>query len=104
MNKSMEKNEKTTSEQHLGFCERWKKKLAEREIKTVKGEVLRRLQVRECWGELYISFDGLPLLSITDLEGEGFEIPTNTDLCDLLACIRGNAENYMMRKRRGYDD
>lgn len=104
MIKSMEKNEKTTGKQRLGFCERWKKKLAEREVKTVKSEVLRRLQVRECWGTLYISFDGLPLLSIADLEGEGFDIPANADLCDLLACVRGNAESYMMRKRQGYDD
>lgn len=99
----MEKSEKITASRP-GFWERWEKKAAEREKRMTANEVNRRLQVRECWGTLFLTFDGIPLLSFADLGSCGIDIPSDTDICDLLSTARNNMNVYLSRRKQGYDE
>lgn len=72
---------------------RWRQSREERRRRELSEEIQRRLQIRECWGTLYISFDNQPLLCDCDLD-------SRDGLCDLLDAVRGNMESYWVRKGR----
>lgn len=99
----MEKSEKETIHRP-GFWERWEKRAAEREKRMIDNEVSRRLQVRECWGTLFLTFDGIPLLCFADLESCGIDVPADTDICGLISIVRNNMRVYLSRRKQGYDE